>query len=162
MDQALALKQDPEDWKHEAIRMYHDGMSYTQIGMALGKTKGQVAGKLNRADVLKTRTIVRKPPHAPKKADRLPITFRFKCVKQGPRAPRVRLRLIESHMEVTLQELTSNTCRWPLGDPRRSDFRFCGCPVRKGSPYCSEHSVVAGRKYFEDAKYVDQPPRSVK
>lgn len=149
MDQVSSIKKS-EDWVEEAKRLYYDGLSYRKIGLELGKSKGQVAGKLNRADVLKTRTVVRMPPHRKKIVEVLPITFQFKGVKDTPRPPRTRLRLIESQMEVTLQELTKNTCRWPLGDPRRSDFRFCGCPPRKGSPYCTEHSIKAGRKYVED------------
>jgi GcrA cell cycle regulator len=38
--------------------------------------------------------------------------------------------------------LTNNTCRWPLGDPRDSDFRFCGRPGADFSakkPYCPDH-----------------------
>jgi hypothetical protein len=26
----------------------------------------------------------------------------------------------------TLMKLTSRTCRWPIGDPKREDFCFCG------------------------------------
>lgn len=41
-------------------------------------------------------------------------------------------------------------CRWPVGDPRSPDFRFCGCPAHEGMPYCIDHARVAyqsvGRK----------------
>jgi GcrA cell cycle regulator len=41
-------------------------------------------------------------------------------------------------------------CRWPVGDPRSPDFRFCGCPAHEGLPYCVDHARVAyqniGRK----------------
>ena len=37
-------------------------------------------------------------------------------------------------------------CRWPLGDPREPDFRFCRAPVaRSGEPYCAEHRALAWR-----------------
>jgi hypothetical protein len=44
----------------------------------------------------------------------------------------------------TLLELTSRTCRWPIGDPKKEDFCFCGAttPVR-GRPYCEFHIGVA-------------------
>ncbi|MDR3425368.1 MAG: GcrA family cell cycle regulator [Alphaproteobacteria bacterium] len=34
-------------------------------------------------------------------------------------------------------------CRWPVGDPRSPDFRFCGCPAHDGLPYCVDHARVA-------------------
>jgi GcrA cell cycle regulator len=41
-------------------------------------------------------------------------------------------------------------CRWPVGDPRSPDFRFCGCTAHEGLPYCVDHARVAyqniGRK----------------
>jgi hypothetical protein len=45
---------------------------------------------------------------------------------------------------VTLLQLTSRTCRWPIGDPKKEDFCFCGAttPVW-GRPYCELHLGVA-------------------
>jgi GcrA cell cycle regulator len=41
-------------------------------------------------------------------------------------------------------------CRWPVGDPRSPDFRFCGCSAYESLPYCIDHARVAyqnmGRK----------------
>ena len=34
-------------------------------------------------------------------------------------------------------------CRWPVGDPRSADFRFCGCVAHEGLPYCVDHARVA-------------------
>jgi len=34
-------------------------------------------------------------------------------------------------------------CRWPVGDPRSPDFRFCGCPSHEGLPYCVDHARIA-------------------
>ncbi len=34
-------------------------------------------------------------------------------------------------------------CRWPIGDPRSPDFRFCGCVAHEGMPYCIDHARVA-------------------
>ncbi|MFA4993713.1 MAG: GcrA family cell cycle regulator [Bdellovibrionales bacterium] len=34
-------------------------------------------------------------------------------------------------------------CRWPVGDPRSPDFRFCGCPAHEGLPYCVDHARIA-------------------
>jgi GcrA cell cycle regulator len=34
-------------------------------------------------------------------------------------------------------------CRWPVGDPRSPDFRFCGCSAHEGLPYCVDHARIA-------------------
>lgn len=49
---------------------------------------------------------------------------------------------------VTLDGLETNSCRWPLGDPRDlAAFRFCGAPRAAPSHpfrnYCAEHERVA-------------------
>jgi hypothetical protein len=38
--------------------------------------------------------------------------------------------------------LASDACRWPYGDPRDRNFRFCGKPTVTGS-YCGYHHAVA-------------------
>jgi len=44
---------------------------------------------------------------------------------------------------LTLMELTSRTCKWPVGDPATDDFWFCGLAVQTGKPYCEAHVGVA-------------------
>ena len=34
-------------------------------------------------------------------------------------------------------------CCWPIGEPRKPDFRFCGDPSLSGKPYCLEHAKIA-------------------
>lgn len=46
---------------------------------------------------------------------------------------------------VTLMELQDHHCRWPLGDPGKSDFRFCGGERQDGEPYCTRHCRIAYR-----------------
>ena len=38
--------------------------------------------------------------------------------------------------------LAPDACRWPYGDPRDHDFRFCCAPVVAG-PYCARHHASA-------------------
>lgn len=44
---------------------------------------------------------------------------------------------------VTLVELTERSCRWPMGDPRNDDFRFCGHSSPVGQSYCEHHRALA-------------------
>ncbi len=55
---------------------------------------------------------------------------------------------------VTILDLTERMCKWPIGDPKHPDFRFCGKPSVPGMPYCAEHCAIAyqtpGKKKGED------------
>jgi GcrA cell cycle regulator len=42
-----------------------------------------------------------------------------------------------------LTELTERTCKWPVGDPLKDDFHFCGCESPDASPYCTYHAKLA-------------------
>jgi GcrA cell cycle regulator len=44
-----------------------------------------------------------------------------------------------------LFDLQDHQCRWPIGDPHRKGFKFCG---KRGAqyperPYCAAHAEVA-------------------
>jgi GcrA cell cycle regulator len=45
-------------------------------------------------------------------------------------------------LRVTIIELKESMCRWPLGDPATSEFRYCGSPAPSG-PYCTYHCGLA-------------------
>ena len=45
---------------------------------------------------------------------------------------------------VTIMDLRESMCRWPIGDPGNSEFRFCGAKKLPGQgPYCACHSTLA-------------------
>lgn len=44
---------------------------------------------------------------------------------------------------VPLIRLTERTCKWPLGDPLKEDFCFCGNDSPDTSPYCNFHQKLA-------------------
>jgi hypothetical protein len=50
----------------------------------------------------------------------------------------------ESRM-LSLLELNSTTCRWPIGDPQAKLFHFCGADVEKPGAhvYCAFHNRLA-------------------
>jgi GcrA cell cycle regulator len=45
----------------------------------------------------------------------------------------------------SLFELSDDTCRWPVGDPKSSRFFFCGAHPLRNEPYCTEHCARAYR-----------------
>jgi GcrA cell cycle regulator len=51
-----------------------------------------------------------------------------------------------------LTELTERTCKWPVGDPLKDDFYFCGCESPDASPYCNYHAKMAYQPVSERRK----------
>ena len=52
--------------------------------------------------------------------------------------------VIPATERVTIMDLRESSCRWPMGDPTTSEFRFCGARTGVGSgPYCTAHSRMA-------------------
>ena len=45
----------------------------------------------------------------------------------------------------SLLQLSWRTCRWPVGDPVKADFFFCGALPREGEAYCAAHCARAVR-----------------
>ena len=45
--------------------------------------------------------------------------------------------------KVTILSLTESTCKWPVGDPGKPDFFFCGRKSDVGIPYCAFHARIA-------------------
>jgi len=43
----------------------------------------------------------------------------------------------------TTMTLTSDTCKWPFGDPAAADFHYCGQPPQNGRPYCETHNTMS-------------------
>jgi GcrA cell cycle regulator len=46
-------------------------------------------------------------------------------------------------LRVTIVELRESMCKWPLGDPSSTEFRYCGSPSHAGTPYCQHHGKLA-------------------
>lgn len=44
---------------------------------------------------------------------------------------------------LSIMDLTERTCRWPVGDPKNGDFRYCGHGIQPGEQYCSQHAAIA-------------------
>ena len=44
---------------------------------------------------------------------------------------------------ITTLTLTSDTCKWPFGDPTAADFHYCGEPPQTDRPYCDAHDALS-------------------
>lgn len=142
-------------------KMYGEGHSMGSIGRAVGRTRGGVAGKISRLRAQKNKNITPKKslPSKPKFRKRQELkspnnTPYMKVAADAASAKprRIRLKLIESDTAVTLLERQPHQCCWPLGDPKLSDFRYCGKRRITGKPYCESHTISAGRSSEGAAK----------
>jgi GcrA cell cycle regulator len=75
----------------------------------------------------------------------LRVRAMMKVKKEAQKQERARLRVITDKKEVTVLELKFDSCRWPIGDPKLSDFRFCGKTRLAKYPYCPEHKAISYR-----------------
>src|SRR5229473_7358737 len=167
MDQQLPLTTNKQmvspftfEDDQKIIELFKEGHSMGDIGNQLKRSRSAIAGRISRlrkklnGDVLKPRR--GEPPKGRVKVVDTPSKPRLlipnKELLSIPKK-RVRLRMIDDKTtEVTLQELELHHCRWPKGDPRHSDFRFCGAPrisESERTPYCKEHTLRAGKQYSD-------------
>jgi GcrA cell cycle regulator len=51
--------------------------------------------------------------------------------------------VVPMSLKVTIVELRESMCKWPIGDPSSAEFRYCGSPVKVGTPYCQHHGKLA-------------------
>lgn len=95
-----------------------------------GKLSGMVRAKVAK------KTLLRAAPAMPK----APVQLR--------QAPAVR-RITESPKKSAVSPLktTERQCRWPHGDPRSKEFKFCGCNAVEGLPYCFDHARAAYQNF---------------
>ena len=54
---------------------------------------------------------------------------------------------------ITTMTLTSDTCKWPIGDPVASNFHYCGQRPLNGRPYCDTHNSMS----YQSARRKSQP-----
>lgn len=111
-----------------AVQLKEEGCTGAQIGRAVGMSAWQ-AGKLLRdaghqLSGLRRRALVPGAALPP-----MEVTARPQARLGGKRQPMARL---------------DGGCRWPIGEPRKPGFRFCGAvDVVRGQSYCAEHCAKA-------------------
>ena len=64
------------------------------------------------------------------------------AIPQELEQPEFESVVVPMSLRVTIVELKESMCRWPLGDPATSEFRYCVSPTASG-PYCAYHGGLA-------------------
>jgi GcrA cell cycle regulator len=148
------------DEKVELLRqLWLDGKSASQIAGELGDgvTRNAVIGKVHRLGLsgrVKTSAPaaprVRQRPAGPRPAPRSGGAFRGNTALALARDTQIEAEpefredvVIPMSLRVTIVELREAMCRWPLGDPTSSEFRYCGIQTQGDGPYCVHHGRMA-------------------
>ena len=116
-----------------------------RLGLS-GRVKAQVPSSVNRARPNKPQN-TRTP--MPQRAIGMPMRGNTALAVQArpmslPQPQRMSGDVVPMAENVTIMDLRESMCRWPVGDPSSSEFRYCGgkAPIGDG-PYCSFHSRMA-------------------
>lgn len=159
-------------WNDETIeslkKLWMDGHSASTIAKMLGEgfTKNAVIGKIHRLKIPNegNRPVRARPSSTPRaRVARTPSVSRARRTAVKLTANSMD-RLFESRLltetvpdinfllpetvnfgfSQAVQGLGKDTCKWPVGDPRDTDFRFCGghADGHTGT-YCHHHEALA-------------------
>ncbi len=153
-------------------QLWGEGASCSQIATALGGvSRNAVIGKVHRLALPKPERKPARPPRPARRRLRvrfIPIAHSIMSNSDEPELParahsiaaraRKRARLpridptvaldqfnaaIPPEQRRTLLQLTRSTCRWPVGQPGKPEFFFCGSRVEMGHSYCAGHCGFA-------------------
>jgi GcrA cell cycle regulator len=145
-------------WTEENVallkQLKDEGLSGQEIAIEFGKlgfplTRNAIIGKLNRLGLAQPQA-ERTAEYHRRRAERALINRAEHRTVRRIHQKRVRRRepepkpeiLAPDAVNVTLLELKPHHCRWPIGDPCKADFRFCGAD-NTGHSYCPWHSRMA-------------------
>jgi GcrA cell cycle regulator len=176
-------------WTDEIVEQlkqhWIDGKSASQIASLLGNgvTRNAVIGKVHRLGLASRAKTPSSAASRPPRRIASPPAHRVAGARLNSPAPRMMrgatalafapqaLSELESQEEfesvvvpmslrVTIIELKESMCRWPLGDPATSEFRYCGSPTASG-PYCAYHGGLAYQPAQERRRDRDRSRRAL-
>jgi GcrA cell cycle regulator len=155
-------------WDAERVdqlkRCFEAGLTCSEIAREIGVTRNAVIGKLSRLGLTRPRDVLGKPLRRAADLARpnMPRPRRFRRAPADIFGQREMLKRvfaaaqpdayeqpivpIDNGRGCTLFELGERKCRWPISDPGRDDFCFCGNEPVPGLPYCAGHARMAYRR----------------
>lgn len=159
------------DWTEEAIgrlrALWAEGLSTAEIGRRMGISKNAVVGKAHRLNLSARPSPIRRVPggaptraatprQAPRPFVRPPAfaggapnggytgnTYAFPQPAPRPAPAPPAPRPVAPPAPRPAPRLSNSACCWPIGEPGKSGFRFCGSAALAAKPYCEEHAALA-------------------
>ena len=168
-------------WTDERVellkKLWADGLSASQIATRLGSvTRNAVIGKVHRLGLSGRATTSRIKTHRPRARAQIGakrvVKNRFMQVGNAavrnlysfevePFTPSIEELDIPLAERKSLQDLAECSCRWPIGDPTREDFYFCGKNKVQSLPYCEFHARKAFQPPQPRRRDREEAPRPV-
>jgi GcrA cell cycle regulator len=150
-------------WTDERVdllkKLWGDGLSASQIAGELGGiTRNAVIGKVHRLGLSGRAKAPSSAAPRQRKARAAAHVFRAPRTRgntalahltspfydiEAEAVPQLVENIVPIGQRCSLLELSEDKCRWPIGDPGRADFFFCGGKPVNTLPYCGYHSRLA-------------------
>jgi|TARA_B100001540_G_C15725750_1_gene605214 GcrA cell cycle regulator len=129
-------------WTYERIeklkKLWEEGLTASRIAAELGDvTRNAVIGKAHRLG-LSGRMASKSPSSG------ISIIRKKKIhIPKNQKIIEITTQTDEPMNPTPFLEIKDGLCRWPIGEPENSDFRFCGRTTNEGFVYCQTHHKVA-------------------
>jgi len=144
-------------WNQQKVddlkKLWNEGVATSRIGEQLGFTKNAVIGKAFRLGLERRQNSRKKTTQSHQVSSatmyRESISSTQPSVKKEPTRRREKFSFKKSIVG------TGNfkSCQWPIGDPLKEGFHYCGAQNIPTKPYCIDHYKKA---YNVDEKYLDR------
>ena len=134
-------------WTEEKVaklkELWSKGHTASQIAEALGDTtRNAVIGKAHRLN-LEARAPSKQSSQTSTSVNR-PVRRRSAPISRKAKFQSILLdKNFEPENPKSLEELTDQTCKWPIGHPNEEKFYFCGRKPEGEFPYCKLHVLYA-------------------
>ncbi len=157
-------------WNDERVELlkkfWSEGLSASQIASKMGGvTRNAVIGKVHRLG-LSGRAAPAKPQRGCDAGMQMnapaPQVFARKPIEPLLDEPEfIAPAVLVSGDLTTVATLKGKMCKWPIGDPAKDDFHFCGQSAPTGKPYCAYHAHVAFQPAQRRPDRPAQPPHVI-
>ena len=140
-------------WTDERVELlktlWAEGLSAAQIANKMGGvTRNAVIGKVHRLG-LSGRATPAKPQRGcgssqerrEEVVQAKPARTEYKPMIPEPDA--ITALVLDTGDMTTVATIKNNMCKWPIGDPAKDDFHFCGQAAGAGKSYCTYHARLA-------------------